>query len=605
MCGIVGYVGSRCPVPVLLEGLERLEYRGYDSAGLAVDLGGELSVRKTVGKVSGLRSLDLPLGAHGTGIGHTRWATHGEPSELNAHPQTDESGRIAVVHNGIIENATVIRQRLEEQGVKLRSDTDTEVLAHLIARSDAPDLAGAVCQVLALIEGTYGIAVLDTQDPGRIVVARNGSPVVIGVGEDEYFVASDVAAIVRHTQQVIYLEDGEMAVVAADGFRTYHLDFTETAKHAETISWGLDTYEKDGYSHFMRKEIFEQPDALARTLSGRLDRRTGSAHLGGVDLDPHDVLGLRRVKILGCGSAYYAGLAGAGLIERLSRIPAGAEPASEFRYRNPVVEGDTLYVAVSQSGETLDTLRAVQEVRRKGGRVLGVVNVVGSSIARECGGGVYLHAGPEIAVASTKAFTCTLAALALVALHLGRVRDLSFAEGERLISGLEALPAKIDEILAGEAEIADAARRFATVSSAMFVGRVAGYPVALEGAQKMKEVSYIHAEAYPAAELKHGPLALVGPDVPSVAVVPDDDLFEKNLSTIAEINSRRGPVLAIGHSERLRGVADEVLLVPKSEAELDPLLLGLPLQLLAYHAALARSVDIDQPRNLAKSVTVE
>jgi glucosamine--fructose-6-phosphate aminotransferase (isomerizing) len=607
MCGIVGYVGTRESIPILLEGLERLEYRGYDSAGIAVQEGDNLTVRKAKGKVSALQALDLPTGVLGPGIGHTRWATHGEPSDGNAHPHMDQTGRIAVVHNGIIENASQIRERLEGQGVVFTSDTDSEVLPHLIAAAavDADDLAGAVRQALAVIEGTYGIAVLDARDPGCIVVARNGSPVVIGVGNGENFVASDTAAIVRYTQQAIFLEDGDMAVIRADGFQTSRLDSTETTKRAETINWGLDTYDKGGHTHYMHKEIFEQPEAVQRTLSGRLDPQSSSAHLGGVDLEPRDVLRLRRVKILGCGSAFYAGLAGANLIERLARIPTEAEPASEFRYRNPIIEPETLYVVVSQSGETLDTLRAVQEIKRKGGRVLGVVNVVGSSIARESGIGIYLHAGPEISVASTKAFTCTVAGLAVLALHLGRVRDLGAADGDRLIAGLNALPDQIAEILKTEDHIAKVAERFVSATSAMFVGRVSGYPVALEGSQKLKEITYIHAEAYPSAELKHGPLALIGPDVPSVAIVPDDELFDKNLSTVSEIRSRRGPVIAVGHTEALRDVADEVLLVPKSEPELDPLLLGIPLQLLAYHVALARGVDVDQPRNLAKSVTVE
>jgi glucosamine--fructose-6-phosphate aminotransferase (isomerizing) len=607
MCGIVGYVGTRESIPILLEGLERLEYRGYDSAGIAIQEGDNLTVRKAKGKVSALQALDLPTGVLGPGIGHTRWATHGEPSDGNAHPHMDQTGRVAVVHNGIIENASQIRERLEGQGVVFTSDTDSEVLPHLIAAAavDADDLAGAVRQALAVIEGTYGIAVLDARDPGCIVVARNGSPVVIGVGNGENFVASDTAAIVRYTQQAIFLEDGDMAVIRADGFQTSRLDSTETTKRAETINWGLDTYDKGGHTHYMHKEIFEQPEAVQRTLSGRLDPQSSSAHLGGVDLEPRDVLRLRRVKILGCGSAFYAGLAGANLIERLARIPTEAEPASEFRYRNPIIEPETLYVVVSQSGETLDTLRAVQEIKRKGGRVLGVVNVVGSSIARESGIGIYLHAGPEISVASTKAFTCTVAGLAVLALHLGRVRDLGAADGDRLIAGLNALPDQIAEILKTEDHIAKVAERFVSATSAMFVGRVSGYPVALEGSQKLKEITYIHAEAYPSAELKHGPLALIGPDVPSVAIVPDDELFDKNLSTVSEIRSRRGPVIAVGHTEALRDVADEVLLVPKSEPELDPLLLGIPLQLLAYHVALARGVDVDQPRNLAKSVTVE
>jgi glucosamine--fructose-6-phosphate aminotransferase (isomerizing) len=607
MCGIVGYVGKRETIPILLEGLERLEYRGYDSAGIAVHQDGALTVRKAKGKVSALQALDLPYGVLGPGIGHTRWATHGEPSDSNAHPHVDQSGRIAVVHNGIIENASLIRERLQGQGVVFASETDSEVLPHLIAAAAAEtdDLAGAVRQALAVIEGTYGIAVVDARDPGCIVVARNGSPVVIGVGNGENFVASDTAAIVRYTQQAIFLEDGDLAVLRADGFQTYRLDSTETTRRAETINWGLDTYEMGDHRHYMHKEIFEQPDAVQRTLSGRLDPQSSSAHLGGVDLEARDVLRLRRVKILGCGSAFYAGLAGANLIERLARIPTEAEPASEFRYRNPIIEPETLYVVVSQSGETLDTLRAVQEIKRKGGRVLGVVNVVGSSIARESGIGIYLHAGPEVSVASTKAFTCTVAGLAVLALHLGRVRDLGAADGDRLIAGLNGLPDKIAQILKTEDHIAEVAERFVNATSAMFVGRVGGYPVALEGSQKLKEITYIHAEAYPSAELKHGPLALIGPDVPSVAIVPDDELLDKNLSTMSEIRSRRGPVIAVGHSEHLIDVADEMLLVPKSEPELDPLLLGIPLQLLAYHVALARGVDVDQPRNLAKSVTVE
>jgi glucosamine--fructose-6-phosphate aminotransferase (isomerizing) len=607
MCGIVGYVGTRESIPILLEALERLEYRGYDSAGIAVHQDGGLTVRKAKGKVSALQALDLPFGVPGPGIGHTRWATHGEPSDGNAHPHIDQSGRIAVVHNGIIENASLIRERLQGQGVVFTSETDSEVLPHLIAAAaaEADDLAGAVRQALAVVEGTYGIAVLDARDPGCIVVARNGSPVVIGVGNGENFVASDTAAIVRYTQQAIFLEDGDLAVIRSDGFQTYRLDSTETTRRSETINWGLDTYEMGDHNHYMHKEIFEQPDAVQRTLSGRLDPQSSSAHLGGIDLEARDVLRLRRVKILGCGSAFYAGLAGANLIERLARIPTEAEPASEFRYRNPIIEPETLYVVVSQSGETLDTLRAVQEIKRKGGRVLGVVNVVGSSIARESGIGIYLHAGPEVSVASTKAFTCTVAGLAVLALHLGRVRDLGAADGDRIIAGLNGLPDKIAQILKTEDHIAEVAERFVTATSAMFIGRVGGYPVALEGSQKLKEISYIHAEAYPAAELKHGPLALIGPDVPSVAIVPDDELFDKNLSTMSEIRSRRGPVIAVGHSESLIDVADEMLLVPKSEPELDPALLGIPLQLLAYHVALARGVDVDQPRNLAKSVTVE
>ena len=604
MCGIVGYIGRRDSVPILLEGLQRLEYRGYDSAGIAVIKNDALRVHKAKGKVRDLAD-SLPKRVTGSpGIAHTRWATHGEPSDTNSHPHVDNENRVAIVHNGIIENAADLRQRLIADGASLVSETDSEVLAHMIARTEADDLEAAVRTVLKAVEGAYGLAVIDVRFPDRIVVARNGSPVVLGVGEREMFVASDVSAIVRYTQQMIYLDDGELATVTADSYRTSTLDARTTTKTAATIDWGADEHDKGGYGHFLRKEIHEQPEVVERTLRGRLDERFATARLGGIDLDPRELLGIRRIKILACGSAYYSGLAGAQLIEGLTRIPADAEPASEFRYRNPVIEPDTLYIAASQSGETFDTLRAVEEVTRKGGRVLGVINVVGSSIARACQGGVYLHAGPEVSVASTKAFSCTLAAFALLALRLGRVRDVGPADGARWLDGLKALPGQIDEVLAGEDHIATLAAKYAEVKSAFFIGRVRGYPIALEGAQKLKEISYIHAEAYPASELKHGPLALITPEVPSFVLVPDDELFEKNVSAIEQIKARGGPVIAIAHRD-LSGLADDVIVVPKNEDELDPLLMNIPLQLFAYHAAVALGRDVDQPRNLAKSVTVE
>ncbi|GLW64831.1 glutamine--fructose-6-phosphate aminotransferase [isomerizing] [Actinomadura rubrobrunea] len=600
MCGIVAYVGPRDAVPILMEGLTRLEYRGYDSAGLAViGRSGDLRVRKAKGRVADLAAA-LPARFKGrTGIGHTRWATHGEPSDVNAHPHV--SGPVAVVHNGIIENADELRAELEADGVALASQTDSEVLAHLIARSEAAELEDAVRDALSQVVGTYGIAVVDTRHPDTLVVARNGSPVVLGIGEKEMFAASDIAALVRYTRQVVHLDDGELATVRADGFRTSTLDARATSKKPSVIETDEAAYDAEGYTHFMRKEIYEQPAAVERALGGRLDDRFHTAHLGGLNLDPREARGVRRVKILGCGSAYYAGQMGAQLIEELARIPADAEPASEFRYRNPVVEPDTLYIAVSQSGETYDTLVAVQELRRKGGRVLGVVNAVGSAIARECDGGVYLHAGPEIAVASTKAFTSTAVVFALLALHLGRIRDLSPADGRRICAGLRALPGQIAEILRQEDEIAALAADLATYRSMLFIGRVRGWPIAREGAQKLKEVSYVHAEAYPASELKHGPLALVSPELPTVAVVPDDELRDKNLSTLGEIRARRGRVITVGHQE----LGDDSLTVPKNEPELDPILLTIPLQLLAYHAAAALGHDVDKPRNLAKSVTVE
>jgi glucosamine--fructose-6-phosphate aminotransferase (isomerizing) len=605
MCGIVGYIGKRDAAPILMEGLHRLEYRGYDSAGIAVAHSGELRLAKCKGRVRELEKL-LPTRFKGApGIAHTRWATHGEPSDRNAHPHCDGANRIAVIHNGIIENAAALRARLEGAGVAFRSETDSEVLAHLIAAMPEQALDAAVRAALRLVTGTYGLAVLDAARPEAIVVARNGSPVVLGIGEREMFIASDAAALVRYTRRVVYLDDGEVALVRADGYETATLDGGPTAKTPSTISWTSEAFDKGEFAHFMRKEIAEQPEAVGRTLSGRLEPRFQTTHLGGIELAAGELLDVRRVKILGCGSALIAGAIGAHLIEQLARLPAHAEPASEFRYRNPVIERDTLYIAVTQSGETFDTLAAVREVKRKGGRVLGIVNVVGSTIARECGRGIYLHAGPEIAVVSTKTFTCTAVAFALLAILLGRVRDLSTADGGRLLMALAVLPEQIDGIIAREAEIAELAERLVACEHAYFVGRSAGYAVAMEGALKLKEVSYLHAEAYSAAELKHGPLALISPETPTVAVIPRDDLYPKNLSTIEEIRARRGPVLAVTHPGEVPAAADAMFAVPRSEPELAPILLNIPLQLLAYHVALKRGCDIDKPRNLAKSVTVE
>jgi glutamine---fructose-6-phosphate transaminase (isomerizing) len=615
MCGIVGYIGRRDAIPVLLEGLRSLEYRGYDSAGLAVIYRNKLQVTKTAGRVQDLRERVNDRARATVGIGHTRWATHGEPNEVNAHPHTDASGRIAVVHNGIIENAEQLRDSLTSRGVKLVSDTDTEALAHLIAAEVADDsrpvsLEDAVRRALRHVEGTYGLVVLDIKHPNELVVARNGSPIVLGIGDSEMFVASDVAALVRYTKQVVYLDDAEVATVHAADYRTMPLD--DSARRAAsarkvptTVEAEADDYELGSYEDFMRKEIHEQPDALRRALRGRLDDRFSTAKLGGINLDARQLRSIRQVKFLGCGSAYYAGQMGAVLVEELARIPSDAEPASEFRYRNPVVDPDTLYVAVSQSGETLDTLMAVQELRRKGGQVIGAVNVVGSAIGRECGTGVFLHAGPEIAVASTKALTNMAASFAMLALLLGRVRDLSAASGQRMVAGLRALPAQIEQILAGEDEIAEIARRFAGAEHMFFIGRVRGWPVAREGAQKLKEVSYVHAEAYQAAELKHGPLALINSSMPSVVVVPSDDLVPKNISTIEQIKARGGPVIAVTSAELPAALADAVIRIPRGEPELEPLLLNVPLQILAYHVAAKLGRDIDKPRNLAKSVTVE
>ncbi|HRD63185.1 glutamine--fructose-6-phosphate transaminase (isomerizing) [uncultured Nocardioides sp.] len=613
MCGIVGYVGGQQAAPLLLEGLGRLEHRGYDSAGLAV-LGpgreSRLRVAKRAGRVRDLAE-QLPRRFAGkVGIGHTRWATHGPANDVNAHPHTDSKGDVAVVHNGIIDNAARLRARLTEDGVDLVSDTDTEVLAHLIGRSEADTLEEKVSEALAQVEGTYGLAVVHAAYPDRIVVARNGSPLIIGVGDHEMHVASDLAALVRYTTTVAHLDDGELATLTADGFTTYRHDLSTVARAATEVDVDPAAYDAGEHDSYMHKEMLEQPEAAARVLRGRLDQRFGTSHLGGLDLDARELRAIRRVKVLGCGSAYYVGEMGAALIEELARIPASAEAASEFRYRNPIVEPDTLYVAVSQSGETVDTLLAVQEIKRKGGRVVGLVNVVGSAIARECDGGIYLHAGPEVAVASTKALTNMFLGFALLALQLGRVRDLSIADGRRLVAGLQRLPDQIAEVLDREPELAELAGRLAEAQSLFFVGRVRGYPVAREGAQKFKEISYRHAEAYQTSELKHGPLALIDESVPTVSVVPDDELTERNVAALHEVAARGGPLVVVTHATvdlgDLPGQASVHRVdLPRNERELDPALMVVALQLLSYHAAKSLGHDIDKPRNLAKSVTVE
>jgi glucosamine--fructose-6-phosphate aminotransferase (isomerizing) len=585
MCGIVGYAGAQQAAPILIEALGRLEYRGYDSAGLAVLGAGGVRVVRRPGRVGDLAAALPKRMAGKLGIGHTRWATHGAPTESNAHPQASSDGRIQVVHNGVIDNAPALRDMLASEGVAFSSDTDTEVIAHLIARSPGASLEDAVIDALGQITGTYAIAVLDASTADRIVVARNGSPLLIGVGEHETLVASDAAALVRHTTTVVHLDDGELATVTARDFRTFTLD---------------------GHEDFMHKEIHEQPASAERMMRGRLDDRFGTARLDGLQLEPHQLRSFRRVKILGCGSSYYAGQAGAQLIEDLARLPADAEAASEFRYRNPIIEPDTLYVAVSQSGETADTLFAIREIKRKGGRVAGLVNVVGSSIARECDGGIYLHAGPEISVASTKVITHMGLAFAMLALILGRVRDLSHTDGTRIVEGLRRLPGQISEILDGEQDIAEAGQWLARTASLFFIGRVQGFPVAREGAQKFKEITYRHAEAYQASELKHGPLALIDEDLPTVLVMPDDELLHRNMAAAQEIRARSGPLLLITHeSADLGDLQARRLTMPKNEPELDPILMTAAVQLLAYHAARSLDVDIDRPRNLAKSVTVE
>ncbi|RJQ73712.1 glutamine--fructose-6-phosphate transaminase (isomerizing) [Pseudonocardiaceae bacterium YIM PH 21723] len=607
MCGIVGYVGSKEAAPVLLEGLHRLEYRGYDSAGVALVNKGRLKITKAAVRVNELRNLVGTDAPSTIGIAHTRWATHGPATDANAHPHTDADSRIVLVHNGIVENYEDLKAQLLEAGAQFKSETDTEVLAHLVGSCylDGISLEEAVRTALRRVEGTYGLVVMDPRKPEELVVARNGSPIVLGVGDGEMFVASDVAALVRHTQRVVFLDDGEMAVVRAGDFRTFTLDASSTTKEPTLVDASDDEYQLGTFPDFFSKELHEQPAAVDRALRGRLDEQFATVRLGGIGLDPHELRTIQRVKFLGCGTSYYAGMVGANLVEELARIPADAEPASEFRYRNPVVDPDCLYVAISQSGETLDTLAAITELKRKGGKVMGAVNVIGSAIARECGSGVFLHSGPEVSVASTKAFTNMMVSFAMLGLMLGRVRDLSVASGKRMVTGLRALPGQITEILQQSAAVEQVAAQYAGSSHMFYIGRNRCWPIAREGALKLKEISYIHAEAYQAGELKHGPLALIDETCPSVIVIPDDELLAKNISSIEQIKARGGAVIAITNTTLPEGLCDAVITVPKSEPELDPVLLNIPLQLFAYHVATKLGRDIDKPRNLAKSVTVE
>ncbi len=606
MCGIIAYTGSKPAKDILIDGLRRLEYRGYDSAGIAIVHRKRIRSFKAAGKLAVLEE-QLPASIEGVcGIGHTRWATHGAPNDINAHPHTDKDCHIAVVHNGIIENAAALRKQLEVKGIECVSDTDTEVLAHLIG-CHGGKLIDAMRAVLGTIQGTYGLAAVDKRSPGTIVVARNGSPVILGIGDGEMLAASDMSALARHTREIIHLDDGEVAELTPDGFTVTTLDANLAEKSRSELSVSFEDYDKGSYAHFLHREIHEQPDVVQRTLSGRLDSRFSTAHLGGLNLQARDLLKFKRIKILGCGSAYYAGIAGSHIIEQLARMPVSAEAAAEFRYRNPIIESETLYIVVSQSGETFDTLAALREIQRKGGFVLGVVNSVGSTIAREVDGGIYMHAGPEVSVASTKAYTSMLTVFSLLALMLGRLRDISPQRGASLIQALSELPAHIDQCLALEPQIKTVAGAIAQAKSTFFLGRTDAYPVALEGAQKLKEISYIHAEAYPASELKHGPLALVTKDTPCIIILPDNELLVKSISSLEEIKARGGPILSITDSdnEQITTLSDYVIRTPRVESILKPIVAGVALQLLAYHVALLLDRDVDQPRNLAKSVTVE
>lgn len=608
MCGIIAYTGHQQAAPALVDGLRQLEYRGYDSAGISVFSRRKLKTWKSVGKIAALEAkLPEKISSH-AGIGHTRWATHGVPSDTNAHPHTDTADTLALVHNGIIENIDSLKQTLGD--IDYRSETDTEVLAHLLHQAMADGqltLIDAMRMVLARVVGTYGIAAVHQSAPDEIVLARSGSPVIIGIGDNEMLAASDMSALSRHTRDVVHLDDGEVAILRPDGFEVTKLDASPTVKSPTRLPEQMEGYDRGGHDHYLHREIVDQPDTVRRTLSGRIDTQFNIAKLGGLNLDARDLLKLKRIKILGCGSALYAGMAGAQMIETLARIPTDAEAAAEFRYRNPVIEADTLYIVVSQSGETFDTLAATREVQRKGGFVLGIVNSVGSTIAREVDGGVYMHAGPEVSVASTKAYTSMLTVFGLIAILLGRTRDISPQAGAALLEELQQTPEKIDTVLSTETHIADIAKRFAQSQSAFFIGRTSAYPIALEAAQKLKEISYIHAEAYPASELKHGPLALVNEDTPCVIVLPQSELLAKSMGSLEEIKARRAPVIAVTDStnQRIDELADHVIRTPAADALTQGTIMGIALQLFAYHSALALQRDIDQPRNLAKSVTVE
>ncbi len=607
MCGIIAYSGQRKALPILVAGLRRLEYRGYDSAGITLHRRGRFATWRAAGKLAQLEARLPAQSAAKCGMGHTRWATHGEATDSNAHPHHSPDGRIAIIHNGIIENATALKEALQADGAVFNSETDSEILAHLVAMHPADSLRDSVRFALRQVQGTYGLVVMDASRPGELVAARNGSPVIIGVGEREMFITSDANAILTHTREVVHLEDGELATVQARNFSIATMDESMISRPPVTLDHSPEALSRDGYDHYMLKEIEEQPEAIARTLGGRLDRQFGTAHLGGLNLSARELRDIRRVRFLGCGSAYYAGISGANMIESLARLPAASEPAAEFRYRNPVIENDTLYIAVSQSGETFDTLAAIREVRSRGGRVLGICNVVGSSIAREVDGGVYMHVGPEISVASTKAFSGMLACFMLLALQLGRIRDISPQRGDELVEAIGELPGLIRNALGENPRIRDIAARYHGASSAFYIGRTDAYPVALEGAQKLKEISYVHAEAYPASELKHGPLALIDPDTPTLVILPDNDLLDKSLSSLQEIRARRGPVIAVTNSGRedIHSLADDVICSPPCHPLLHPLVMNVGLQLFAYHTAVLMGRDVDQPRNLAKSVTVE
>jgi glucosamine--fructose-6-phosphate aminotransferase (isomerizing) len=612
MCGIVGYTGGHEASPILLAGLRRLEYRGYDSAGLAtLDVAG-MNLRKKAGRVRTLEeAVELEPAPGSCGISHTRWATHGPANDVNAHPHVggDGAASVAVVHNGVIENYTALRRGLEADGVAFLSQTDTEVIAHLVAREldGGDDLFAAVLRILPRLEGTYGLAVISPRCPGQIVGAKLGSPLVVGLGEGEHLLASDPSAIAPHTARVAYLQDGEVVRLTPDDFEIVHRERGSITPRIDRIDWSPDLAELGGHAHYMLKEIREQPSTVRDACRGRLRRAEGTAHFGGLNLSPRQLRRVRRVVFAACGTSWHAALVGEYLIERLANLPVEVEYAGEFRYRNAPLDDRTLVFVLSQSGETADTLGALREAKRRGHPTLAICNVVGSTIAREADGGIYLHAGPEIGVASTKAFSAQVAVLTLLALELGRLRYLSFPDGLAVVQAMEGIPDAIGRVLETEPQIVAAAERLASARSALFLGRDIHFPVALEGALKLKEISYLHAEGYTTSEMKHGPLALIDTETPSVFIAPRGALHAKTLSNIEEVRARRGPVIAVGTEgdEDLMRLSDVFLPIPDVPEVVQPLLSVVPLQLLAYHVARLRGCDIDKPRNLAKSVTVE
>jgi glucosamine--fructose-6-phosphate aminotransferase (isomerizing) len=608
MCGIICYVGKKQAKPILLDGLKQLEYRGYDSAGIAVQQGNDIDCYRSVGKIAELERKLNGLDSSGTtGIAHTRWATHGEPTEENAHPHRDQDENVFLVHNGIIENYHTLKKKLEKQGIKFRSETDTEVLAQLIGLNYEGSLNEAVRKTMSQVEGTFGVAVIHRDVPGEIVIARRGSPLIIGVSEDGHFAASDVSAMVRYTNKVVHLQENELATLTTDGFSMSTAQAKPIERSTETVEWRIEDAELDGFPHFMLKEIYEQPETIKNAIRGRLEPGEGVPKLGGIMPVWERLKKCRHLVIVGCGTSYYAGCVGRYIFEKLTEIDVEVELASEFRYRKLNFPPNTFILALSQSGETADTLAALREAKRKGAGLLGVVNVVGSSISRETEAGVYNHAGPEIGVASTKIFTSQLTILTLMALLLGRHQNLSLTEGVEAIRALQALPDQVKSVLSKANHIEAIAEQYYKHGNWLFLGRKYNYPIAMEGALKLKEISYIHAEGYPAGEMKHGPIALINPDMPTVAIVPQDDMYEKMMSNIQEIKSRRGAVIAIATKgdAKIREIADEVIEIPSTLQYLNPILSVVPCQLLAYYCASFLGRDIDKPRNLAKSVTVE